>query len=310
MDKNSVARNHTILPAMRIIVQVCDWSTMVPMSKQTILAVLAHPDDESFGMGGTLALYATRGVDVHLVCATRGEVGEVAPELLKDFQSIADLRESELRCAAGILGLKGVHFLDYRDSGMPGNPDNHHPQALAAQPLDNVAANVVCYIRELKPQVVLTFDPIGGYRHPYHIAIQRATVRAFEQAANPAFAPNSLPMHTPDRLYFHIFPKGFLKFGVKILPLLGRDPHKFGTNGDIDMAAIAEVELPTHARIYVRSVLGKKEAAGACHASQGGGRMGGSLVSFIMRMFNATETFMRAWPPVEPGAKVTKDLFA
>jgi N-acetyl-1-D-myo-inositol-2-amino-2-deoxy-alpha-D-glucopyranoside deacetylase len=310
MDKNSVARNHTILPAMRIIVQVCDWSTIAPMSKQTILAVLAHPDDESFGMGGTLALYASRGVDVHLVCATRGEVGEVAPELLKDFQSIADLRESELRCAAGILGLKGVHFLDYRDSGMPGNPDNHHPQALAAQPLDDVAANVVCYIRELKPQVVLTFDPIGGYRHPDHIAIQRATVRAFEQAANPAFAPNSLPMHTPDRLYFHIFPKGFLKFGVKILPLLGRDPHKFGTNGDIDMAAIAEVEFPTHARIDVRSVLGKKEAAGACHASQGGGRMGGSLVSFIMRMFNATETFMRAWPPVEPGAKVTKDLFA
>ncbi len=310
IDKNSVACNHTILPGMPIIVQVCEWSTIAPMSKQTILAVLAHPDDESFGMGGTLALYAARGVDVHLVCATRGEVGEVAPELLKGFQSIAELRESELRCAAGILGLKGVHFLDYRDFGMPGSPDNHHPKALAAQPLDDVAANVVCYIRALKPQVVLTFDPIGGYRHPDHIAIQRATVRAFEQAANPAFAPNSLPVHTPERLYFHIFPKGFLKFGVTILPLLGRDPHKFGTNGDIDMAAIAEVEFPTHARINVRSVLQKKEAAGACHASQGGGRMGGNLVSIIMRMFNGTEVFMRAWPPIEPGTRVSKDLFA
>jgi LmbE family N-acetylglucosaminyl deacetylase len=279
------------------------------MSKQTILAVLAHPDDESFGMGGTLALYASRGVDVHLVCATRGEVGDVAPELLKGFRSIAELRESELRCAAGILGLKGVHFLDYRDSGMPGSLDNQHPRALAAQSLDEVAANVVCYIRELKPQVVLTFDPIGGYRHPDHIAIQRATVRAFEQAANPEFAPGDLPVHAPEKLFFHIFPKGFLKFAVKLLPLIGKDPHKFGTNGDIDITMIAEVDYPTNARIDIRSVLKKKEQAGACHASQGGGRMGGGLVNFLMRLFSGREAFMRAYPLVRPGEKVAKDLF-
>ena len=77
---------------------------MLPCQNKLILAVLAHPDDESFGMGGTLALYAARGADVYLVCATRGEVGEVAPEMLQGFNSIAELRESELRCAAGILG--------------------------------------------------------------------------------------------------------------------------------------------------------------------------------------------------------------
>ena len=279
------------------------------MSVKTLLAVLAHPDDESFGMGGTLALYALRGVDVHLVCATRGEVGEVAPELLKGFTSIAELRESELRCAAGFLGLKGVHFLDYRDSGMPGSPDNTHPKALAAQPLDEVAANVACYIRELKPQVVLTFDPIGGYRHPDHIAIQRATQRAFEQASNPKFAMESLPTYTPQRLYFHIFPKGVLKFGVKLLPLFGKDPHKFGTNGDIDMASIAEVEFPTNARINIRSVVDKKEKAGACHASQGGGRMGGGLITFFMRLFGGSEAFMRLYPSVEKGDEVEHDLF-
>jgi LmbE family N-acetylglucosaminyl deacetylase len=279
------------------------------MSKQTILAVLAHPDDESFGMGGTLALYASRGVDVHLVCATRGEVGDVAPELLKGFPSVAELRESELRCAAAILGLKGVHFLDYRDSGMPGSPDNQHPRALAAQPLEDVAANVVCYIRALKPQVVLTFDPIGGYHHPDHIAIQRATLRAFEQAASPAFAPESLPVYAPERLYFHTMPHGFIKFAVKILPFFGRDPHKFGTNGDIDITAIAEVDFPIHARINIRSVLKKKEQAGACHASQGGGRMGGNLVGFFMRLFSGREDFMRAYPPVGPGEKVANDLF-
>jgi N-acetyl-1-D-myo-inositol-2-amino-2-deoxy-alpha-D-glucopyranoside deacetylase len=278
--------------------------------KKIILAVLAHPDDESFGMGGTLALYASRGVDVHLVCATRGEVGEVSPDLMQGFESIAKLRESELRCAAAILGLKAVHFLDYRDSGMPGSPDNFHPQALAAQPLDEVAANVVCYIRTLKPQVVLTFDPIGGYRHPDHISIQKATVRAFEQAGNPGFAPESLPAYMPERLYFHKMPNGLLKFAVKVLPLVGRDPHKFGSNGDIDLVPIAEVDFPTHARINISSVLRKKEQAGACHASQGGGRMGGGFVSLLMRLFSRTEFFMRAFPPVAQGEKVVQDLFA
>jgi LmbE family N-acetylglucosaminyl deacetylase len=280
------------------------------MSRQTLLAVLAHPDDESFGMGGTLALYASRGVDVHLVCATRGEVGEVAPEMLKGFDSIAELRESELRCATGILGLKGVYFLGYRDSGMPGSVDNKHPKALAAQPLDVVAANVVCYIHELRPQVVLTFDPFGGYGHPDHIATQRATVRAFEQAANPDFAPESLPVYEPQRLYFHMIPHGFLKFAVKFLPLIGKNPHKFGSNGDIDLAAIAAVDFPTHARINIRSVLEKKEKAAACHASQGGGRMGGDLVASVMRLFSGTEAFMRAYPPVQKGERVERDLFA
>jgi N-acetyl-1-D-myo-inositol-2-amino-2-deoxy-alpha-D-glucopyranoside deacetylase len=279
------------------------------MEKQTILAVLAHPDDESFGMGGTLALYASRGVDVHLVCATRGEVGDVAPELLEGFASIADRRESELRCAAGILGLAGVHFLDYRDSGMPGSPDNTHPKALAFQPLEEVAANVVCFIRDLKPQVVLTFDPIGGYNHPDHIAIQRATTLAFERSSDPAFAPQSGPAWQPQALYFHTIPNGLLKIGVRLLPLFGRDPHKFGANGDIDLVPIAATNFPTNARIDIHSVLEKKEKAGACHASQGGGNMGGGPVRLMMRLFSGTENFMRAYPPVNKGDKVAKDLF-
>jgi len=245
---------------------------------------------------------------VHLVCATRGEVGEV--DDLKGFASIAELREAELRCAAVHLGLKGIHFLDYRDSGMDGSPDNQHPNALAAQPLDEVAAKVVHYIRELHPRVVLTFDPIGGYRHPDHIAIQKATVRAFEQAANPGFAPDVKPPFQPQRLYFHTIPHGFLKTVVRLLRLFGKDAHKWGKNGDIDLASIAEVDFPTNARIDIRSVLEKKEKAGACHASQGGGRMGGNLAGSILRLFSGQENFMRAYPPVETGEKVERDLFA
>jgi N-acetyl-1-D-myo-inositol-2-amino-2-deoxy-alpha-D-glucopyranoside deacetylase len=118
--------------------------------QKTLLAVLAHPDDESFGMGGTLALYARRGVDVYLICATRGE-GRDGPQSYGGYTTIAERREAELRCAAENLGLKGVYFLDYRDSGMPGSPDNQHPQALVAQPLEQVAGDVVHYIRVCKP---------------------------------------------------------------------------------------------------------------------------------------------------------------
>src|SRR5574342_4404 len=87
---------------------------------KTILAVLAHPDDESFGLGGTLALYAQKGYETYLVCATRGEAGTVDAEHLNGFRDTAELRTAELGRAAKILGLKEVFFLGYRDSGMPG----------------------------------------------------------------------------------------------------------------------------------------------------------------------------------------------
>jgi LmbE family N-acetylglucosaminyl deacetylase len=278
-------------------------------NKPVLLAVLAHPDDESFGMGGTLALYAERGVDVYLVCATRGEVGEVEPEMLKGFNSIAELRESELRCAAGILGLKGVYFLGYRDSGMAGSVENKHPDAQFAHPVREVAGRVVKYIRELRPDVVLTFDPIGGYRHPDHIHIQQATVMAFEHSADHAFEPEAGAPFAPKALYFHIFPHGFLRVAVFFLRLFGRDPRKFGKNKDIDIASIAEVDFPVHARINIRSVIDKKDRAGACHSSQGGGQMGG-VIGLFRRLFGEHDTFMRAYPPVQKNEKIKTELFA
>ena len=185
------------------------------MQKQVLLAVLAHPDDEAFGIGGTLAYYARRDVDVYLVCATRGEAGDVAPDCLEGFETVAERRIYELRCAAGILKLAGVYFLDYRDSGMSGSEDNHHPNALCSAPVEQVAEEVAEYIRELKPQVVLTFDPIGGYMHPDHIAVHKATVRAAELAGDEKLNSDLAPFH-PQKLYFHVFPKGFLRVVAQI----------------------------------------------------------------------------------------------
>jgi LmbE family N-acetylglucosaminyl deacetylase len=273
----------------------------------TILAVLAHPDDEAFGLGGTLALYARRGCDTYLVCATRGEVGDV--DDLGGHASIAELRESELRCAAEYLGLKGVFFLDYRDSGMPGSDDNKHPNAQINHSVDEVAGRVVKYIRELKPDVVLTFDPIGGYKHPDHIHIQRATTLAFEKADDASFHPEAGLPFKPRALYFQVFPRGFLKWATRLMPLFGKDPTKFGRNGDINLKELAEVDFPVHVRLNVRAVAEIKRQAGACHASQGGIQMRRGLMGFVTKVFGEHEDYMRAWPPVNGRWEQGRDLF-
>jgi LmbE family N-acetylglucosaminyl deacetylase len=276
------------------------------MSNQRLLAVFAHPDDETFGAGGTLALYARRGVEVHLVCATRGEAGEAPPDC-EGYASIGEMREAELRCAADILGLAGVHFMGYRDSGMPGSPLNAQPRAFAAAPLSETARAVARFIRRLRPQVVITFDPIGGYRHPDHIAAHKATVEAFRLAADPAELPGEEPPYSPQKLYFHTFPHGFLRWAARILPLFGRDPRHFGTNRDIDLTALAVVDFPIHAKINIQPVMEAKQRAAACHSSQGGGRMGGIPVRFT-RLVGGTETYMRAHPPTPP-ERTEHDLF-
>lgn len=279
--------------------------------KPVLLVVLAHPDDETFGTGGTLALYARRGVSVHLICATRGEVGEMDPALMANFATIGDKREAELRCAAGTLGLDGVYFLGYRDSGMPGSPDNKHPQALVANQVDEVAARVAHYIRLLQPQVVVTFDPIGGYRHPDHIAIHQATVKAFYAAGKAEVFPDpdGLPPFAPQKLYYHTMPRGFLKLAVRVLRLFGRDPRKFGKNHDIDLASLVDVEFPTHAVVDFHAVSKIREEAAACHASQGGQAMNRGIQGFLSRLFNRGDSYMRAYPEPSPGDRRERDLF-
>jgi LmbE family N-acetylglucosaminyl deacetylase len=277
--------------------------------KKVLLSILAHPDDESFGMGGTLAHYAEQGADVYLICATRGEVGEVAPEYLINYPSIAELRESELRCASAHLGLAGIHFMDYRDSGMLGAPDNDHPEALIAAPVDEVAEKVASLMREIKPDVVLTFDPIGGYRHPDHIHIHDATVKAFELSGDENYK-DGLPPYKPAKLFFHTISHRYIRVAVRLIRLMGKDPSKWGQNQDIDLTTLAVEDYPVHVKIKYPKVEERKIAASACHASQGGGRLVRGPMAWILRLFagKATDTFMQAYPQPDDG-KVVTDLF-
>ncbi len=280
-------------------------------SQRTLIFVGAHPDDESFGAGGTLAKYALRGVKVIYACATRGEVGSADPEHLEGHASPGDMRWAELMAAAKELGLADVIDLGYRDSGMPGSPDNAHPEALAAAPLEEATARVVKVLREVKPQVVFTFDPIGGYRHPDHIAIHNATVRAFHAAGDPAQFPDLGPAYPPQKLYFSVFPKRFMKLALKLAPLFGQDPRRFGRNKDVDATQLLD-EFPIHAAVPISpTALERKERASACHKSQlEGGPPDNRLLRWIGRRLGQREMYMRAYPPVPDGMKLNEtDLF-
>lgn len=278
----------------------------ITQSTKCLLVVLAHPDDESFGMGGTLALYADLGVQVRLICATRGEAGEVDPNQLQGFKSIAALRTYELSCAAKILGLTSVDFLNYRDSGMQGSVDNQHPDSLYQAPLDEVVKKIAQLMKKYMPQVVVTFDPSGGYLHPDHIKIHRATEMAFFSfyQKNKARQIN----YRPQKLYFHTMPIGIFKYAVKIMPLFGMNPTQFGKNKDIDLTQIINHEYPVHAVINYSKVVKKRDQAAACHASQGGLRTTNPILRLITRFSWKKETYMRAYPMPINGTKET-DLF-
>ncbi len=272
---------------------------------RTLLAIFAHPDDESFGPGGTLAKYAAEGVNVHLICATMGEAGESDTADLdgcEEYEDLACRREKELRCAVSILGLTELHLLGYRDSGMAGSPDNDHPRALAQADPDALAERVTDLMRRLHPQVVLTFDPYGGYGHPDHIAMHRATVAAFERLPSA---------ERPQKLYFHTLPRTALRWAVRLMPLFGMNPEAIGKNRDINLRAALAHELPVTTRIDIGDYYEIKQQAGDCHSSQlsGPGSFWGRMPRWLMRRLQSTETFYRAAPPFQPGARMERNLF-
>ena len=288
---------------------------------KTLLVILAHPDDESFGSGGTLSKYAHEGVAVHYLCGTRGESGTVDADKLNGFKNVAELRTSELMCASKELGLAGVHFLGYRDSGMVGSDDNKNAESLNSAPLDEVAQRIVGHIERLKPDVIVTHDQYGGYGHPDHIKLHLATVRAYElqYSIKLDYAPSGLMMlannqqpttHHIPRLYLTAFPKGLVKFGVRVMPLLRQDPRKFGRNKDIDLVQIASWDVPATVQVNTKAYVMMKERASACHASQQAPAQQNRFVRFMFRRNAGKEFYARAYPPVNKGEQTEGSFFS
>ncbi|MCC7205885.1 MAG: PIG-L family deacetylase [Anaerolineae bacterium] len=269
-----------------------------------LLIAYAHPDDESFGLGSVIARYVAQGVQVTLICATNGDVGTVPEEHLNGHDSVASVRLAELDCAASVLGIHEVIKFRYRDSGMMGSPDNEHPNALWKAPLDQVAARIAEVMRRVKPQVVITFDPYGGYGHPDHIKMHQATLAAWKLVQNDA--------DRPTKLYFSTFPKTWIRLGVMLVRLVGKDPRKLGRNNDLDLQAMIDATTPVHTRIDVSAYYEVGMRAAACHASQANPRdVGGNGIGqSLARWFSRNALFTRAEPPPRPGEPVERDLFA
>src|SRR5258708_19787811 len=167
-----------------------DRETMAERLK--LMAVLAHPDDESLGSGGILAKYAAEGIETSLVTATRGGRGWFGDERENPgLEALGQIREAELQAAAEALGIRSVNFLDYID----GELDQAHPS--------EVVAKIAGHLRHVKPDVVVTFGPDGSYGHPDHIAIAHFTTPAIIKPPTPhSLHSHNLPPHRTSNLYY------------------------------------------------------------------------------------------------------------
>jgi len=164
-----------------------------------LMAVLAHPDDESLGVGGTLALYAKEGVKTFLLTATRGEHGRHGEAAPASPAELGALREAELLAASKVLGVSEVRLLDYPDGGL----DQADPR--------EAAARIAGHIQQIRPHVILTFGPDGAYGHPDHIAISQLTTAAIVCAAQSSHdthsAEQAYPPHQVSKLYYMAWKK-------------------------------------------------------------------------------------------------------
>ena len=165
----------------------------------------AHPDDESSKGAGTMARYAAEGVRVVLVCATRGEEGDILNPRMERAgikERMAEIRVAELETACDLLGVERIYFLGYRDSGMPGEPSNSHPNAFWKVDPEEAVGRLVELIRAERPEVFVCYDESKGYEHPDHIRIYEWGKEAFHAAGDPDRFPDRGAPWTPSKLYY------------------------------------------------------------------------------------------------------------
>ncbi|MFH8569109.1 N-acetyl-1-D-myo-inositol-2-amino-2-deoxy-alpha-D-glucopyranoside deacetylase [Streptomyces sp. NPDC017993] len=203
---------------------------MTDLPARRLLLVHAHPDDESINNGVTMAKYAAEGALVTLVTCTRGEEGEVIPPELAHLtpdrdDTLGPHRVGELAAAMTALGVVDHRFLGglgrYRDSGMMGAPQNDRPNAFWRAEPDEAAAHLVAVIREVRPQVLVTYDPNGGYGHPDHIQAHRVAMRGAELAAQEGFRPDLGPAHAIRKIYWNRNARSVVEEGLERLRAAG-----------------------------------------------------------------------------------------
>ena len=260
-----------------------------------LLCVFAHPDDESMGMGGTLAKYAAEGVETHLVCATRGERGWFGPEEQNPGLAVlGQLREKELENAVQELGMNGLYFLDYVD----GEVDQADPA--------EAIRKIVTHIRRVMPHVVVTFPPDGNYGHPDHIAVGQLTSAAVICAADANYQdPENFAPHRVSKLYYMVDSEDFINL---VAPFVGDMTFSVEDQlrGEIpwkEWMITTRIEMAEHCHAAWRAI--------QCHQSQlpSLGRLAEMHEDAAVAVLATQGRFYRAFSLVNGGRAVELDLF-
>jgi N-acetyl-1-D-myo-inositol-2-amino-2-deoxy-alpha-D-glucopyranoside deacetylase len=240
-------------------------ASVTDTAARRILFVHAHPDDEAIGTGATMARYAAAGAHVTLVTCTLGEEGEIhVPALAQLAADRADqlggYRLTELAAACRVLGVSDHRFLGgagrFRDSGMMGLPTNDHPRAFWRADLDAAAGQLVEVFREVRPQVLVTYDENGFYGHPDHIQAHRVAMRAYELAGE----------YAPRKVYWTAVPRSVIEAGMKAFGESSDNP--FADVANVDDLPFGTLDEEIAARVDAHEYADAKVAAMKAHASQ------------------------------------------
>jgi len=249
-----------------------------------LLLVHAHPDDESIGQGATMAKYVAEGVGVTLVTCTGGEMGEIlVPELEhlaadKD-DALADQRKVELDRAMKELGVTDHRYLGgfqrYRDSGMQWHEDGHaipadtvHDSAFWNADLNEAASHLVAIIREVRPQVLVTYDDFGGYGHPDHIQAHRVAMYAAALAAVPSYRKDLGDAHDIAKIYWGAMSESRMRAGLRLLRDSGDTTTFEGMDPDGPLPPFVTSDDNLSAMVDGTEYHDRKMAALAAHATQ------------------------------------------
>lgn len=285
-----------------------------------LLLVHAHPDDECIATGATMAKYAADGVLVTLVTCTLGEEGEVLLPELSHLASDKDdalgaHRQQELAAAMAELGITDHRLLGgagrFRDSGMVGTPPNDRPDCFWRADLLAAATELVPVLREVRPQVVVTYDDFGGYGHPDHIQAHRVTHYAIALAASPTFRSDLGPAWQVSKVYWTAFPRSIVRAGIEALKAQGVDDEFTAMDPD-DLPFACDDDLVTTA-VDATAHLSAKMAALRAHGTQvsvDGGFF--ALADNVGSEAFGTEYYRLAQGAlvVAPGEEKETDLFA
>lgn len=264
----------------------------------SLLAIFAHPDDESLVMGGTLARYAREGVEISLICATRGEWGSISDPALATRENLAEAREREMLDACRVLGVRWLHFLDCPDGGI-----NH----TYWPPIEE---QIVRHIRERRPDIIVTFGHDGLYGHPDHIAVSYLTTAAFTSAGEAAcftkHFERDLPPHQAGKLYYAQFPQNLMRDMLEAMSAEHESAQLWGFSSEL--FGVPEETITTV--IDVSHDVQTKLEALRCHRTQLSHDNAFNLISAdVARRFLSKEYF-RLVKSYVPAPDDERDLFA